>query len=184
LDQYTVQGDVQVVSPDPIRVSSEQVITGTVDTDAIYADRLVVKPGAVLTQRLTASSTAPESLTFEVRELVVESGGVIDVSGRGYPARSSYPGQSVANTFTAGGSHLGEGLSSGVQFDTFGSIYFPQENGSSSGDGGHGGGVVRIVASERAQVDGAIRSNGEAACRGGAGGSVWLKTAALAGTGT
>jgi hypothetical protein len=82
-DAYTVRGDVQVVSVDPIRVYSEQVITGTVETDAIYADRLVVKPGATLTQRFTGSSSSPESLSIEVRELVVEAGGSIDVSARG-----------------------------------------------------------------------------------------------------
>src|SRR4029077_17549265 len=33
-DEYTVLGQVQVISADPIRVYSEQVITGNVETDA------------------------------------------------------------------------------------------------------------------------------------------------------
>jgi len=183
LDQYTVKGDVQVVSADPIRVASEQVITGTVETDAIYADRLVVKAGGTLTQRFTASPSAPESLTIQVRELVVESGGVIDVSARGYLAGMTYPGHAASTTGGSGGSHLGEGSTSGSAYETFGSVYFPRENGSGSGDSGRGAGAVRVVA-ERAQIDGAIRANGGPGCRGGAGGSVWVQTGALSGTGT
>ncbi|MGH3862295.1 MAG: hypothetical protein ACRDSQ_22380, partial [Actinokineospora sp.] len=183
-DEYTVKGDVEVVSVDPIRVYSEQVITGTVETDAIYADRLVIKPNAVLTQKLTPSSAAPESLRIEVRELVVEAGGTIDVSSRGYPAGQTYPGHAMPST-GHGGSHLGEGGSNpldGGRGETFGSVYFPRENGGASVYV-RGGGAVQVVA-ERAVIDGVIRADGQSGCRGGAGGSVWVKTLELSGTGT
>jgi large repetitive protein len=148
-DEYTVRGDVQVVSVDPIRVYSEQVITGTVETDAIHADRLVVKAGATLTQRLTSSASTPESLLIEVRELVVEAGGVIDVSSRGYAAGVTYPSHRVGSG--DGGSHLGEGGLSGTGYETFGSVVSPRENGSGSSSSGRGGGAVRVIA-ERVQV--------------------------------
>jgi hypothetical protein len=178
-DEYTVRGNVQVVSVDPIRVYSEQVITGTMETDAIYADRLVVKPGGKLTQRPT-SAGSPQSLRIEVRELVVEAGGSIDVDGRGYPLNVTYP-EHVVPTSSSGGSHLGEGGVSGVAGETFGSVYRPQENGG--GNLGVGGGVVRVVA-ERVQIDGAVRANGAGADRGGAGGSVWITTGDLSGSGS
>jgi hypothetical protein len=183
-DQYTVRSDVQVLSADPIHVSAEQVITGTFETDAIYADRLIVKPGATLTQRSTPSATAPESLTIQVRELVVEAGGAIDVSERGYGPGLTYPGHLPSST-QSGGSHLGEGgpFAGRAPGETFGSVVTPRENGAGSDNVSRGGGAVRIVAS-RVQVDGAIRSNGQQSNRGAAGGSIWIATQELAGSGT
>ncbi len=182
-DEYTVKGDVQVVSADPIHVYSEQVITGTVETDAIYADRLVVAPGATLTQHLTASSTAAESLTIAVRELVVEAGGAIDVSERGYGPGVTYPG-AVVSGVQAGGSHLGEGgpIVGRAVGETYGSVSSPRENGAGPDFTARGGGAVRVVA-ERVQVDGAIRANGQSFNRGAAGGSVWITTGELSGSG-
>ncbi len=182
-DRYTVRGQLQVLSPDPIHVFSEQVITGTVETDAIHAESLVVRPGAVLTQHLTPSAATPQSLTIEVGELLVEAGGVIDVSARGYPAGVGYPGIALPAHCENGGSHLGEGgpnrLAAG---ETFGSVYFPRENGGGGRCAGRGGGAVRITA-ESVRVDGAIRANGQDATPAGAGGSVWVQTTSLAGSG-
>ena len=66
--------------------------------------------------------------------------------------------------------------------ETFGSVYYPQENGGGGRYYGRGGGTVRIVA-DRVQVDGAIRANGQTSNDGSAGGSVWITTGALAGVG-
>src|SRR6185369_5107341 len=182
-DRFTARGQLQVLSTDPVRVTGDQVITGTVETDVIHADRLVIESGAVLTQHVTPSAAAPASLLIDVGELVVKAGGVIDVSGRGYPASVTYPGHAAPGSFTAG-SHMGEGgVSSPPAGETFGSLYFPQENGS-GGWGSRGGGAVRILAN-RVQVDGTIRANGESTCRSGAGGSVWIRSStSLAGTGS
>ncbi|HWM74347.1 MAG TPA: hypothetical protein VNQ53_11435, partial [Nocardioides sp.] len=181
-DRYTVRGTLQVLSSDPIRVSAEQVIAGTVETAAVRAGRLVIEPGAVLTQHLTPSSTAPESLTIEVDELVVRAGGSIDVSVRGYAKEVTYPGHQVP-VGNNGGSHLGEGgIATNPPAETYGSVYFPLENGGGGFGAGRGGGAVRITA-DRVQLDGAVRANGQNDCRGGAGGSVWIQTGALAGTG-
>src|SRR6185436_11121262 len=143
-DQFTVRGQVQVLSADPIRVHAEQVITGTVETDAIYASKLVVKPGATLTHHPTTSNASPQSLRIEVDELVVEAGGVIDVSGRGYPATVTYPCHALEGPFS-GGSHLGEGgLEQLPVGETYGSVYYPQEVGAGGYFEGSGGGAVRI----------------------------------------
>ena len=181
-DRYTVRGQLQVVSADPVYVFSDQVVTGVVETASVHAQRLIIETGAQLTQPLTASASAPASLTIDVDELIVKAGGVIDVSGRGYPPSVTYPGHVAPGSFTAG-SHLGEGgVSSLPAGQTFGNVYFPQENGG-GGWGSRGGGAVRITAN-RVQVDGAIRANGETTCRSGAGGSVWIRAAvSLAGSG-
>jgi hypothetical protein len=182
-DRYTVGGQVQVLSADPIRVVGEQVITGMVETSAVSAGRLVVKPGAVLTQHVTGSSSSPSRLVVEVEELVVESGGAIDVTGRGYGSRLTYSG-AVAAGDVNGGSHLGEGgVRSAPGGSTYGSVVRPQENGGGSGQSRRGGGAVRIVA-QRVQIDGVVRANGQSGDDGGAGGSVWIEAQTLAGTGS
>src|SRR6185369_7609384 len=91
-DTYTVRGTVRVDSADPIRIEGDQVISGTVETSSIHAGRLVIESGAVLTQHLTPSSTAPESLAIDAGEVVVKTGGVIDVSATGYAPGVTYPG--------------------------------------------------------------------------------------------
>jgi hypothetical protein len=189
-DRYTIRGSVRVDSDDPIRVTGEQVIAGSVEVSSLIAGRLVVKPDAVLTQHLTPSAAAPESLTIEAGELVVETGGAIDVSSRGYGpgvsnvAGITYPGH-LASSVQSGGSHLGEGgpFSGRAPGETFGSVVAPRENGGAPDNVARGGGAVRIVAN-RVQVDGAIRANGQSSNRAAAGGSVWITTQELAGIGT
>jgi len=185
LDRYTVKGDVMVVSDDPIRVRGEQVVAGTVETDRITADRLVVKTNAILTQRYS-SQAVPESLSIEVGELVVETGGFVSVSTRGYPATETYPGHTAttsANSNASGGSHIGQGGPGAQVGETYGSVTRPQENGAGAAFTARGGGALRIVASRRVQIDGAVRANGESNGRGGAGGSIWITTDVLAGRG-
>src|SRR5262249_24080890 len=108
-DRYTVRSQVQVLSADPVRVLTEQVITGTLETDAVHAGRLTIESGAVLTQHLTPSASAPAGLAIDVNELVVKTGGAIDVSARGYAPGMTYPGVAMAPDSGSGGSHLGEG---------------------------------------------------------------------------
>src|SRR6185369_13257070 len=157
--------------------------SGTLTIDQpVTVGGLLVLNGATVTHTATASSTTnPKKVDLTVNgPFYVGCGGVIDVSGRGYPASVTYPGHAAPGSFTAG-SHMGEGgVNSPPAGETFGSLYFPQENGS-GGWGSRGGGAVRITAS-RVQVDGTIRANGESTCRSGAGGSVWLRsTTSLAG---
>ena len=86
--------------------------------------------------------------------------GAIDVSGRGYPGATTYPGVALSGYYD-GGSHLGEGgVKSPPPAGTFGSVERPQElGGGGRNTSGSGGGVVRIVA-ERVQIDGTIQAHG------------------------
>ena len=136
-----------------------------------------------------------ESLTVAVSgDLVVEEGGLIDASDRGYPGNETYPGASGPGSYT-GGSHLGYGgyySSGGSPNSTYGSVTRPQEAGSggsapySYDPGKPGGGVVRLTVGGDLQCDGLIRSNGsgELAKNAGAGGSIWIGVAGnVAGSG-
>jgi hypothetical protein len=183
-DDVTMTGGVTLESDDPVRAAGEQMIaSGTVRTDRIEARSLRIAAGAVLTHHPTSDVTRPESLYLEVGELVVEAGGAIDASGLGFAPGSTYPGHGAASS-NNGGSHLGQGgVNGGSAGETFGSVYRPQEPGGGGGSSGRGGGVIRIVA-DRVQVDGEVRADGQAANRGGAAGSVWITTSALAGTGS
>jgi|GEM_PF-5747628 len=182
-DNVTTTGGVTLESDDPIRIAGEQVISGgVVTTDRIEAGALRIASGATLTDRPTADPASPQTMTLDVGELIVEAGAAIDVSKLGYPARTTYPGHGLGGG-DYGGSHIGQG---GIRYnppaETFGSVYRPQEAGG-GGYVGVGGGVVKIVA-DRVQVDGVIRANGEWKSSGGSGGSIWIRTSSLAGTGS
>src|SRR4030095_15436963 len=117
------------------------------------------KPGATLTQHVTTSNAAPQSLRIEVGELVVEPGGVIDVSGRGYPGAVTHPSRALEGPYS-GGSHLGEGGVDQLPVgETYGSLYYPQELGAGGYWEGSGGGTVTTTAS-RAQNGCGVRGRG------------------------
>ena len=125
---------------------------------------------------------------MDVGELIVEAGGAIDVSGLGYrPGHDAIrttvwrATRAAAATSAKGGQHNSDTIG-----ETFGSVYRPQEAGGGARYRGLGGGVVRIDA-DRVQIDGVIRADGfgsrERQDDGGAGGSVWIRTAVAGGNG-
>ncbi len=152
----------------------------TMSARSVTAGTLTVKSGAVLTQ-LAGSA---ESLTVKsAGELAVEAGGVIDVSGKGYSGSQTYPGTGPAGELS-GGSHLGEGgVHNNPAGQTYGSVYTPREAGAGGQGDGPGGGVVKIEAGIL-DVNGAIRANGVAQDRAGAGGSIWAVAGEVRGTGS
>lgn len=135
-------------------------------------------------------------------DLHVESGGAIDVVGRGYArgygvgfgesAITSIP-YSLSAASGAGhggvGGDSGSGASGGI---SFGSAHQPTAlgsgGGSSNGSGGNGGGAIQIVVGDELRVDGQITADGAAGTNshsgGGAGGSVWLTAGLFSGAGT
>lgn len=191
-DNYSLVGDVPVITEDPVRVTGVQEIQGEVEVREIVAGGLVLRSGSVLRHPATTDPNQPESLRIELTgDLVIEPGAAIDVTGGGYPAATSYVGETVPGT-NGGGSHMGlGGYGPGT---SFGSVYRPQENGGAGATGsrGHeGGGTVRIRARNLVleATDSAIRANGRTSSdffrRGGAGGSVWVTlTGQLSGAGS
>jgi hypothetical protein len=134
--------------------------------------------------------------------ITIASGGVVDVSGRGYSVGHG-PGVGAANiTGTGGGGYGGAGdcsrLNSGGQFQcdsaapggsTYGSATQPTDIGSGAGyvnfgSHGHGGGAVKLVSGDTIYVNGSISANGDAGFGGGSGGSIWLSAQAVTGNGS
>jgi len=155
--------------------------------------------------RLAHPTASETGLSITAREVIVESGSAIDVTGRGYLGGNKAGLGETAHTlgFAAGsqngtgGSHGGVGgdyAGNGASIPTsvYGDSKRPNRLGAGgggfSGPGGDGGGFIRLVVSDRLVVDGAIRANGGlssgSASGEGAGGSVWIDTGRLAGTGT
>jgi RHS repeat-associated protein len=119
--------------------------------------------------------------------LNIQNGGKIDVSGRGYPNGYGISGQnSYWGNWDRGGSHGGLGFNS--FFSAYGNYLQPAEAGSGGGStylGGPGGGIIRINVHEKLLCDGLITANGIAQEQGdGAGGSIWIHSNEILGTGT
>ena len=121
-------------------------------------------------------------MTINADHVTVESGGLIDASGGGYPAGQG-PGQGAGNV---GGSHASSG-GNAPQDRQYNSLYWPLEPGSGGGYGA-GGGWLHIDAGTYVAVDGVIRSNGvglsSSSSGGGSGGAIVIKTLFLRGYGT
>ena len=217
-DRVTIRGSGRLSSSDTIRsatasfeggstgdgaamystldISGLLEVSGPIRARQITAGGLTVHSGGKLSHPSTAS--AAESLTVTVAgDVLVEEGGSIDASGRGYTQETTYPGASVPGQYT-GGSHLGYGSYStwaaqngGAHVGSaYGSVTRPQEAG---GGGAHslynsgqpGGGVVHVNIGGSLLCDGAIRANGYGSPQSGAGGSVWLTVGGdVGGTGT
>ncbi|MDD2891064.1 MAG: hypothetical protein PHE49_10580, partial [bacterium] len=107
-------------------------------------------------------------------------------SGAGYGGRGGHGGNNIQGDTTQHGGYA------------YGNIIEPLMMGSGGGNsdptlwgkGGSGGGIVRLICLGTANVTGTVRSNGRAGLGddgkvggGGSGGSVWIKTNSLEGTG-
>ncbi|MBK8595121.1 MAG: hypothetical protein IPN83_05935 [Holophagales bacterium] len=113
-DAVEVNGNAVLRSEDPIRVPTVNLsgptaagsyteittplvaetvsVTGNVSIPGITATNLTVKTGARLTHS-AMTATQARSLDLKVTgTLTIEDGGSIDVTGRGYPEESTYPG--------------------------------------------------------------------------------------------
>jgi len=188
-------GSLSSIMWTPVTASSSVEILGpgTIHAQAITTPTMTVRAGGTLSQAATGgSTTVPANLVIDVTNLVIEDGGAIDVTGRGYGPETTYPGATQGSDDHAGGSHLGEGgIYTGTAGETYGSVTRPQENGAGGrrvDSGTYGGGAIRIEAQTiDLQGSAAIRANGLTSPdnhkRGGAGGSVWITADTITGTG-
>jgi len=133
-------------------------------------------------------------------DLTVSASGDINANEKGF-GRSAGPGEGTDNSAGAGGgAHGGDGGDgqagsvSGAGGDAYGSYTEPTTLGSGGGDysgyAGVGGGAIKLTVSGTTTVNGTITANGQygngvssRVSGGGAGGSVWIDTGTLAGTG-
>jgi hypothetical protein len=165
---------------------------------------VLLHPGQILNSlhiAPTGRMTAPYGpLQLHVHtDATIDAGGAIYGDGKGYPPGSSAPG-SGAHSPDYGGGGGGYGGPGGTgQIDTpggaaYGSRIHPTEPGSCGGngwqsEGGAGGGPLDLSVDGTLTVNGIISADGlpgtgDGYGGGGAGGSIWIKTEILTGSGT
>ena len=160
-------------------------------TDLTNAN-ITVKSNGLLTHLIGQSG-----LTLTVlSNLVIEPGGRVDVTGKGFAASSGAgAGGASTNAGGGGGGHGGSGgAGAGAGGGAYGSITAPNQPGSGGGAGyastaGAGGGVIRLNVIGTLQVAGVLSANGGDSYNyinggGGAGGSLWLNVGTLRGAGS
>jgi hypothetical protein len=153
-----------------------------------------------------ASNTSAQAFTidFAAQTIDLQTGGWIDVAGKGYAGQASNAGlgpgkgSGGGGSYSSGGGHGGQGGDSLFNGYAGGVSYCDITNvntiGSSGGGGfstgGSGGGLVRLVATGTATISGSILANGGTAPTGnistaaGAGGGIKISADTVAGTPT
>jgi hypothetical protein len=149
--------------------------------------RLLVLTGATLTQK-SADTTSAYGLDIKTTlGMYVACGSFVSVNSSGYGTNKSYPGAATPSG-SGGGTHIGYGGGQTAPSAIYGSVYTPGEAGSGGNRNGSGGGIVHIDA-PLLTVDGKLTANGcgteitAGTGDGCAGGSIWLVTPALNGSG-
>ena len=169
--QLTLSNCATVYPLSPLTVHSLHLATNTVLT-------FIQQTGLVLTV---------------LSDAIVDRGGAIDVSGKGFGS-SSGPGG--ATNSGAGGGYGGVGGSSsgGAGGQAYGSITAPVDLGSGGGpgyasSGGSGGGAIWLTVGGTLHVDGLLAANGVGCPTdfkyggGGSGGSIYLTATTVSGSG-
>jgi hypothetical protein len=148
---------------------------------------------------LDATTAFISWMDLEVGDLIIDANSRIDVTGRGYMGGRDYSerGRTQNNAFGsdagAGGSYggLGGHYSTSVPNAVYGNSANPAEIGSGGGawaneDGGDGGGLI-IIAASNITLNGQIIANGGESAGSiagdGSGGAVNIETGTLTGTG-
>ena len=144
---------------------------------------LTIGAGSLLTH--SPNSTAEVyRLNLSVRNLTVEGGGRVNADYLGY-GPSYGPGRGGDAYTVTGGTYAGVGAFNTNA--TYGSAVAPTNLGSGGSwnyDTTYGGGAIKLTVLETLLLNGTISaSGGNGNSGGGAGGSVWLDTGTLAGTG-
>ena len=139
------------------------------------------------------------NMTINAENITIDDGGSLHADGMGYRDTDEKTGVvniGMGHTDEFGSSGAGHGGSSGRGGNTeltgqpYGNLFEPRAIGSTGGGGevgGRGGGVIRIDVTRVLVVDGELRADGGRALGvnggGGSGGSVWITTVSLRGTG-
>lgn len=135
--------------------------------------------------------TEDYGVTLIVNELAIDSGGNLHTDGLGY-ARTFGPGTGTHLGEHGGGAgHGGFGGNETLGGEPYGNTYEPSQLGSGSADawyaaneyGTFGGGAIKLEVTNLTN-DGIISANGaEDTAAGGAGGSIWIVTEQIDGSG-
>jgi len=172
-----------------------------VDHPITVNDTLKVSSNSVLTHSLTSEA----GLLIQARRVEVDGTSLIDVSGKGYrggirDGNTSCNGETLGGVsgavYRSGGSYGGyggvfEGVGNNLPYGTPWDPVYLGSGGSCGAwnrQGGHGGGLIKIMATEAVVVEGSILANGGIGggdqAGNGSGGSIKIVTSLLKGTGT
>ena len=173
---------------------------------SLTLQNLTIQSGGVL-------SHSPGNPNFNLtilNDLTIESGGSINVNGKGYPggeakANGQGPGAGIYGAAYAG-SGAGYGGKGGNDYNgdpggsAYGSLTEPTDlgsggGGSYAGSGGAGGGKIKLTVSGTLTLNGSITANGADGVAnadglgnrdggGGSGGSIWIVVGILTGSGS
>ncbi|MCB2153783.1 hypothetical protein KQI84_02760 [bacterium] len=154
---------------------------------------LTINSGGILSHDPNA-----DPLEFSVlNDMTVNSGGSVDLDGRGYPNETGAGAGGYDFYYGSGGGYGGRG-SNGYDDTaglTYGSITQPVDYGSGGGhsyykNGSPGGGAMKVNVGGTLTIDGIVSANGSEGIvasntrsGAGSGGSLWLNCATLAGSG-
>jgi hypothetical protein len=143
-----------------------------------HIPHLIVTNGASFYLQGDTNSTYGSGVTLHCQTARVCAGSSISSYMEGFPMRQ---GPGAGATEALGGNHGGRGGWNA------GSLYNSSNHPVALGSGGYvgpGGGAIHLCVSNVLRIDGAIRSDGVSGYGGGAGGSIWIETPLLEGTGT
>ena len=205
IDNGTVSGNVRgktvlglpghdTFSVGNLQISGTNVVVRAQPNMQVQAGSISLLNGALLTHQATVFNQEFMLSLLVTNTLTIDAESRIDVSGCGYePGRTFGNVTTVASTGRAGGSYGGLGgkwASGGTANSLYGNPQYPNELGSGGannwGDGGAGGGLVRITAGA-ALIQGALWANGTSGgtvSGGGSAGGILLNVGTLSGTGT
>ncbi len=180
-------GGVAPVDGDDVVIKNGHTVTMNEVLTVYDVANLTIENGGTLTHTANTSTEQYKVLLNVATNLTIDSGGAIDVSELGYAANQG-PGESDGR---AGASHGGEGgfgfQATTTHPDTYGSINNPTNLGSGSASH-RGGGAIVITVGHSLTNNGTISATGKDSVPvsngGGAGGSVNIETATIAGNGT
>jgi RHS repeat-associated protein len=207
------QGRVSITGTNLWRAGQVDLLEGTRleldDGASLATDRLLVSSNATILCRgwnvgvRVAGAWAGRGVTITADTLTLERGGSISGDGQGYTGTSTTgngPGGGSGGEGGGGGGHGGNGGNSqmGTSGGTaYGSITQPTDLGSAGGAGsgaagGAGGGAIRLVVSNTFRLEGTVAADGASGLvqpyrgisGGGAGGSIWIETTLLMGSGS
>ena len=161
--------------------------TATLDGPLTVTNAVIVRGGGLVThsaQPAKADAVKDEKYrvtVFAGGAITVEANGAIDATEKGYAAGKG-PGKSTSGFDGSGRACHGGGYNPGC---CYGSMLCPTNCGT--GHQSSGGGAIRLVTGGTLRVDGTVAADAGAsptATGSGAGGSVWVTAARLAGYGT
>jgi len=177
-------------------VIGREVSVLTLSADLTVNQDMIIHSGSTLTH---SDNSIAETYKLDLtvgRNLTLAMGGKIDVTGRGYDRCQGLGKGNGTGDNGGGGGHGGEGSdgSSATGGSTYGSATAPTNIGSGAGSGSggggpsYGGGAVILDVTGTTTVEGTISADatpsGYELYAGAAGGSVFITTGNIAGSGT